>query len=175
METVILIFSSVVFAWLIGEYNATAYLMFFQGREMKVLGRPISYYNTLFHRLGYCVRLLWWAIFVSLSALMVSYKFAGFIALLNIILLWTGYNLIYNFRHGHPWWYIGSKASHTSSFVDKFFRKFVYSGQFLFLLLTVFYYPIYKAAMRMNFDYLITILIASVALHLVISFHWKKG
>lgn len=175
METVILIFSSVVFAWLIGEYNATAYLMYLGDKESKTLPSGKTDYNTLFHRLGFLIRFLWWVIIVFFSAFLVSDEFAGFIASLNVVLLWTGYNLIYNFRHGHPWWYIGSKASNTSSFVDKFFRRAVYSGQFLFLLLTVFYYPIYKAAMRMNFDYLITILIASVALHLVISFHWKKG
>ncbi|OQA66923.1 MAG: hypothetical protein BWY38_01633 [Ignavibacteria bacterium ADurb.Bin266] len=173
METTILIIISIIAAWLFGDYNATIYLMYFGGQKNKSLLR-IPELNKKLHFISFWLRVCWWLIISYLALQITLLPTAIFIMLINAVLLWTGYNLIYNWRHGHPWWYIGTKASQTSSWIDLHLQKAVYSGQAFLILLTIFCHAIYHDAQRGNFYIIIIIIIFTAILHLLISFHKIK-
>ena len=114
--TTLIIISSIIFMLLIAFYNAYVFELYFTRRKS---------YNKMVHRLGCVLRLFWMVAIASVCWLSgMPWGKAAFLVLLNVNLAWTLFDLIYNLKHNHKWYYSGSLKSGTSSIFDKFLNKF---------------------------------------------------
>lgn len=113
---ILIIVSSVVIMLTIAFYNAFVFKLYFTRSKSD---------NKIVHRLGGLLRLFWMVAIAATCWLSeMHWGKAAFFILLNINLAWTIFDLIYNWKHNHPWYYSGSLKSGTSSVIDKFFNKF---------------------------------------------------
>ena len=167
--TIILILS-VLMAWAIAEYNAAVYKLYLGGKDAEHYSKKNQTTNKLVHLIGFAMRSIWFLTISYITFISLSFKDAGFIVVLNLNLLWLGYNLIYNFRHGHPWWYLGKN---TSSWIDRNLKQSIYAIQLFLLLCTVLWFPIFRELSEGIFNYFVTILIVCLSLYFVIRFYYK--
>lgn len=171
---------SVLFGIFVGIYNAYVFKLHFGGKEKTIVQAPLptvlsSYYNRMVHTYGAWVRTIWFIMVSWMAITILGFPVAGHIILLNGIMLWPIYNFIYNSYHGHPWYYLGTKASGTSSRIDIALGRANYTIMLLLFLLFIFWFPLYKSVVGNHLDGLITIVLACFSFHFVIRFHYKHG
>jgi hypothetical protein len=168
-----------VFFILMAIYNGLIYLMSQNNRD--------KWYNSYVHKTGFVIRCLFGVLILSL------YIYTGirpvhtlFMILLMLFLSGPVYNIIYNFMHDHPVFYIGSSQSGTSSFIDRWLSNWripwVVPAYILSFLSVVLWYPLKMFSVveriwlnfQLNFiSYLIAAAIGVLAFYGVRKIHRK--
>jgi hypothetical protein len=133
MQLILIAFTSMI-GLILAFYNAWIFAMS-SNRD--------AYYNKLVHRAGGAIRFTW-VIFIIILGVFLEIPFESllFVLLIAGILFFPFYNIVYNSFNHENWFYVGSSASGTKSFMDKYFGKFYIPSYFILIFLAVFWYPL---------------------------------
>lgn len=167
MEVTILI-SSAIILFLIALWNAYFFELYFH-KEPDI--------NKTVHNIGGLLRTSFIGFIIALGIIFnQSWHIIVFNTLFATNFAWTVFDIVYNWRLMHPWYYSGSIGSGTSSFWDKILNKFDEYLKSALLLLTILWYPLNlpETIEQRGISLLITVVLAILALYMVIRFHNKK-
>ena len=130
-----LLFFTAVFGLLISFLNSFIF-------EMSPTGRD-AYFNNLIHRFSWGLRFLWVLLLIFIGSVTDMYfRDTGFQVIVAIVFFWPLYNVVYNLRHNHGWFYLGSSKSGTKSPIDRFLGGAVLVLQGILLLVALLWYPL---------------------------------
>lgn len=90
-------------------------------KEEASTGEQRNKWERLWHDAGFMERFV-----LSIPALLVSipdWYLVVVIAIIELTMFWTGFNILLNLMRGLPMFHKGTKESHTTSFVDLIFRS----------------------------------------------------